>query len=57
MAVLNTGGQKNLAMISQNSQNGKRDLSSIHVRQLTKSEIQSLRESKREAYERMMKLN
>lgn len=57
MAILNNGGQKNLAMTSRNSQNGKHDLSSTHVKHLTKSEIQSLRESKRKAHEQMMQMN
>ncbi|OOS01277.1 hypothetical protein B0186_04160 [Canicola haemoglobinophilus] len=35
----------------------KHDLSSTHVKHLTKSEIQSLRESKRNAYEQMMQMD
>ena len=57
MAFLKVGGKKNLAMTSRNSQNGKQDSSLIHVKHLTESEIQSLRESKRNAYHQMMALN
>lgn len=57
MANLKVGGKKNLATTSQDLQNGKQDSSLIHVRHLTKSEIQSLRESKRNAYHQMMALN
>lgn len=48
---------RKLADATSHLPNGKQDLSSTHVRLLTKSEIQSLRESKREAYEQMMKMN
>lgn len=56
MATLKTGGNKSLVTTSQGSPNGKQDLSSIRVKHLTKSEIESLRQSKVEAYEKMMKL-
>ena len=57
MANLKVGGKKNLATTSRGLQSGKQDSSLIHVRHLTKSEIQSLRESKRNAYHQMMALN
>lgn len=57
MANLKVGGKKNLATTSRGLQNGKQDSSLTHVRHLTKSEIQSLRESKRNAYHQMMALN
>ena len=57
MAILNVSGKKNLATTSRGLQSGKQDSSLIHVRHLTKSEIQSLRESKRNAYHQMMALN
>lgn len=56
MAVLKVGGKKNLATTSRDSQNWKQDSSSIPVKHLTESEIQLLRESKRNAYYRMMAL-
>lgn len=57
MATLKNGGKPNSATTSRNLPNGEQDLSSTRVRMLTKSEILSLRESKRMAYEMMMKMN
>ena len=56
MEVLKTGGRNISATTSRNLQNGKQDSSLTPVRHLTKLEIQSLRDSKKEAYERMMSL-
>ena len=39
------------------SQSGKQSISSTLVKHLTKSEIESLRQNKRDAYELMMKMN
>ena len=39
------------------SQSGKQSISSTLVKQLTKSEIESLRQNKRDAYALMMKMN
>ena len=39
------------------SHNEKQNISSTLVKQLTKSEIESLRQNKRDAYELMMKMN
>ena len=41
----------------QSSQSGKQSISSTLVEQLTKSEIESLRQNKRDAYALMMKMN
>ena len=41
----------------QSSQSGKQSISSTLVKHLTKSEIESLRQNKREAYELMMKMD
>ena len=41
----------------QSSQSGKQSMSSTLVKHLTKSEIESLRQNKRDAYEIMMKMN
>ena len=57
METLKNGGKPNSATTSRNLPNGKQDLSSTRVRMLTKSEILSLQESKRMAYEMMMKMN
>ena len=57
MANLKVGKKKNLATTSRDLQNGRQDSSLIHVRHLTKSEIQSLRGNKHNAYHQMMALN
>ena len=41
----------------QDSQSCKQSISSTQVKQLTKSEIESLRQNKRDAYELMMKMD
>ena len=41
----------------ESSQSGKQSISSTLVKQLTKSEIESLRQNKRDAYPLMMKMN
>ena len=41
----------------ESSQSGKQSISSTLVKQLTKSEIESLRQNKRDAYALMMKMN
>ena len=41
----------------ESSQSGKRSISSTLVKHLTKSEIESLRQNKRDAYALMMKMN
>ena len=41
----------------ESSQSGKKNTSSTLVKQLTKCEIESLRQNKRDAYELMMKMN
>lgn len=45
-----------LDMTSQNSQNPKQNSSLTLVKHLTKSEIESLRQSKADAYHKMMKM-
>ena len=56
MANLNNSGNKHSAMTSQSSPSGKQNSSSIQVKVLTKSEIESLRQSKIDAYHQMMKM-
>ena len=41
----------------ESSQSGKQSISSTLVKQMTKSEIESLRQNKRDAYALMMKMN
>ena len=43
--------------VKESSQSGKQSVSSTLVKHLTKSEIESLRQNKREAYALMMKMN
>jgi len=43
--------------VKEPSQSGKQSISSTLVKQLTKSEIESLRQNKRDAYALMMKMN
>ena len=43
--------------VKESSQSGKQSISSTLVKQLTKSEIESLRQNKRDAYALMMKMN
>ena len=43
--------------VKQSSQSGKQNISSTLVKQLTESEIESLRQNKRDAYELMMKID
>ena len=43
--------------VKKGSQSGKQSVSSTLVKQLTKSEIESLRQNKRDAYALMMKMN
>ena len=43
--------------VNESSQSGKQSISSTLVKQLTKSEIESLRQNKRDAYALMMKMN
>ena len=43
--------------VKKGSQSGKQSTSSTLVKRLTKSEIESLRQNKRDAYELMMKMN
>ena len=43
--------------VEKGSQSGKQSISSTLVKQLTKSEIESLRQNKRDAYALMMKMN
>lgn len=57
MAILKHGGNRFTGMISKSSQSGKQSISSTLVKQLTKSEIESLRQNKRDAYALMMKMN
>jgi hypothetical protein len=57
MAILKHGGNQFTGMISKSSQSGKKSISSTLVKQLTKSEIESLRQNKRDAYALMMKMN
>ncbi|STO71526.1 Uncharacterised protein [Avibacterium paragallinarum] len=57
MEKLKTSGFKSSAMTSQSSRNGKQDSYSTHVKHLTKSEIRSLQESKRNAYYEMMAMS
>jgi len=57
MAILKHGGNRFTGTISKGSQSGKQSISSTLVKQLTKSEIESLRQNKRDAYALMMKTN
>ena len=43
--------------VNESSQSGKKSISSTLVKQMTKSEIESLRQNKRDAYALMMKMN
>ena len=43
--------------VKESSQSGKQSISSTLVKQLTKSEIESLRQNKRDAYALMMKMD
>ena len=43
--------------VKESSQSGKQSISSTLVKHLTKSEIESLRQNKRDAYALMMKMN
>ena len=43
--------------VKKGSQSGKQSVSSTLVKQLTKCEIESLRQNKRDAYELMMKMD
>ena len=43
--------------VKESSQSGKQSISSTLVKQMTKSEIESLRQNKRDAYALMMKMN
>ena len=43
--------------VKESSQSGKQSIPSTLVKQLTKSEIESLRQNKRDAYALMMKMN
>ena len=43
--------------VKESPQSGKQSISSTLVKQLTKSEIESLRQNKRDAYALMMKMN
>ena len=43
--------------VNDSSQSGKQSISSTLVKHLTKSEIESLRQNKRDAYELMMKMD
>ena len=56
MATLNPGGKKPLVMITPASLNPKPATSSTAVKVLTRSELESLQQNKRETTERLMVL-
>ena len=54
---VNKKQKKNSQSCKQSSQSCKQNIASTLVKQLTKSEIESLRQNKRDAYEIMMKID
>ena len=57
MQNLNKKGKPYSGTALKNLPNEKQDTSSIQVKHLTKSEIESLRQNKRDAYAQMLKMN
>lgn len=57
MEPLNYGGKLPSDTVLKSLPSGKQDTSSTHVKHLSKSEIASLRQSKRDAHMHMLKLD